>query len=129
MLMLKAMLLDDVKFTQFFANFLRLYPASTRCLRFPSVAQNQSEFALRPRVEVRICASTAFLRWKSDIPPADFFPVCCSRNAGHERRFVSDLSDSVLRSASRPTSLTGMWSITSMRSIPETSASSPSECY
>lgn len=118
MLMLKAMLLDDVKFTQFFANFLRLYPASTRCLRFPSVAQNQSEFA-----------STAFLRWKSDIPPADFFPFCCSRNAEHERRFVSDLSDSVLRSASRPTSLTGMWSITSMRSIPETSASSPSECY
>lgn len=70
-----------------------------------------------------------FLRWKSDIPPDDVFPVCCSRNPEHKRRFVSDLSDSVLRSASRPTSLTGMWSITSMRSIPETSASSPSECY
>lgn len=70
-----------------------------------------------------------FFRWKSDIPPADVFPVCCSRNPEHKRRFVSDLSDSVLRSASRPTSLTGIWSITSMRSIPETSASSPSECY
>lgn len=72
-----------------------------------------------------------FLWWKSDIPLP---PLClsflhfCSKNIQRRRPSDSDLFNLVLCSASRPTSRTGTWSLTSMRSIPETSASSPSEC-
>lgn len=99
----------------------------TRLLRFP-VAQEQSEFALCTREVVQICASMASTGGKEIFPPPIFSPLF-SRNLQHKCLFAPDLSTPVLCSASRPTSLTGMWSPTSMRSIPATSASSPSECH